>query len=213
MSSNHRFKNSALPSHGMTLVETVVVIAISTLLMLVITYSIQSLYKANSYTYAQAYEIDNARKGIVQWTRDVREMTYSEDGTFPLAVSEPHRIGFYSDVDRDESVEYVEYTLSTTTGSTTLMKNVYRAFGNPPTYSFATPTEKYKMSEFVQNRVQATSTFYYYDTNGVQVPVGGLLTDVRYIRAQIIVNIDPLRSPGEFMLRSSATPRNLKDNL
>lgn len=213
MLHSHGFRKSKHHTLGMTLVETVVVIAISTLLMLLISYSIQSLYKSNSYTFAQAYEIDNARKGIVQWTRDAREMTYGEDGTFPIAVSEPHRMGFYSDVDRDESVEYVEYVLSTTTGSTTLMKNVYRPSGTPLTYSFTTPNESYIMSEFVQNRLQATSTFYYYDTNGVQVPTGGLLTDIRYIRAQIIVNIDPLRSPGEFMLRSSATPRNLKDNL
>jgi hypothetical protein len=31
--------------------------------------------------------------------------------------------------------------------------------------------------------------------------------------AKIIVNIDPVRDPGEFMLKSSAALRNLKPNL
>jgi Tfp pilus assembly protein PilV len=203
----------ASQNSGLTLIETLVVITISTLILLTLTYSIQSFYKTNSDTFAQAQEVDIARRGIVQWTRDAKEMVFSADGTFPLAVMEPHRMAFYSDVDRDDTVEYVEYNLSTSTGSTTLMKYVYNPSGSPLTYSFGVPSETFIMSEFVQNRLQATSTFYYYDTDGVRVLPGGLLTDVRYVTAQLIVNVDPIRSPGEFMLRSSATARNLKDNL
>lgn len=193
---------------GLTLVETVVAIGLYTILSLVLFESVQSLYQNNAYSFAQADEVSNARRGLYTVAQDMREMTFGEDGTFPVVVKEPDRIGFYSDIDSDDSVEYVEYGLATTT----FYKHTYNATGSPPVYS-AIPDETIVLSEFVQNNLNGTSTFFYYDTNNMLLGTSSLLTDVRYIRTQIIVNIDPLRSPGEFMLQSGVAPRNLKDNL
>jgi len=194
---------------GLTLVETVVAIGIYTVLMLAITASITSIYQTNSYTLSQANEVDNARRGMTQWNRDTKEMLVAEDGTFPLAVIEEHKLGYFSDTDQDLNVEYVEYILA----STTLTKYVYNATGTPATYDFTTPDTQETLSLFVQNLNQSTSTFFYFDETGAALSSTSPLVDVKYIKAQIIVNIDPFRSPGEFMLRSSIAPRNLKDNL
>lgn len=199
-----------LTQPGFTLVETIVVISIYTIMTLVIYTSILNLYRSNSYTIEQSYEVDHARRGLQTWLTDVREMTYADDGTFPVAVMEAHRLGFYSDVDKDSTVEYVEYQLSTTT----LFKRTFEPTGYPPVYNLTTPTKVEILSEYVQNLIQATSTFRYFNNTGSQLAApSSLLTDVRYLEAQAIVNIDPLRSPGEFLLRSGVTPRNLKDNL
>ena len=195
---------------GMTLVEMLVVIGIFTLLSGAIYGTIQALYQYNGYAYAQAAEVDNARRGLNTFSRDVREMTYAEDGSFPIVLNTEYLMGFYSDIDKDNNVEYVEYELATTT---MFYKRVYNPTGNPPTYDFNNPDEEIILSEYVQNIQEATSTFQYFDSNGVQLDETSLLTDIRYIRAQIIVNIDPVRSPGEFLLRTSIAPRNLKDNL
>jgi type II secretory pathway pseudopilin PulG len=200
----HRFSQS-----GMTLAETIVAVSLYTILSLVLFTAIQSIYQTNAYNFDQADEVNNARRGLYTITRDMREMTFGEDGTFPVVVKEPNLIGFYSDIDRDDSVEYVEFELA----STTFYKYVYNATGSPPAYDFTTPDETNIISEYVQNSVNGTSTFFYYDTNNQPLDSSSLLTDVRYIRTQIIVNIDPLRSPGEFMLQSGVAPRNLKDNL
>jgi len=193
----------------MTLIETVVVIGIYSILTLAITSSITSLYKTNSYALSQANEVDNARRGITQWNRDSKEMTQGEDGTFPIAVIQEHRLGYFSDTDQDDSVEYVEYILA----STTLTKYVYNPSGTPATYDFSTADSQVTLSRYVQNIDQATSTFFYFDESGTALSSTSPLVDVKYIKAQIIVNIDPFRSPGEFMLRSSIAPRNLKENL
>jgi type II secretory pathway pseudopilin PulG len=194
---------------GMTLVEVVVVIGIYTILLLAITASISSLYQTNSYAIAEADEINNARRGMTQWSRDVKELTTAEDGNFPIAIIEEHRFGYYSDTDQDDAVEYVEYILATTT----LTKYSYDPTGSPATYNLTLPDKKETLSLYVQNINQGTSTFMYFDDAGTQLSSTSHLINVRYIRAQIIVNIDPNRSPGEFMLRSSIAPRNLKDNL
>lgn len=194
---------------GFTLVETVVVIGVYAILILAITGSTAALYKTNSYVLGQANEIDNARRGMTQWNRDTKEMILAEDGTFPLAVIGEHHLGYFSNTDQDPDVEYVEYILA----STTLRKFVYKATGTPASYDFSVPDEEQILSLFVQNINQATSTFFYFDETGAALSSTSPLVDVKYIKAQIIVNIDPYRSPGEFMLRSSIAPRNLKDNL
>ncbi len=195
---------------GFTLVEVIVVIALNTMLMLVISTSIASLYRMNSYSFAQANEIEASRRAVGVWVRDAREMTYAANGAYPVAVLEDYRLGFYSDIDRDAFVEYVEYVLA----STTLTKRTYNPVGYPPTYSTTTPDLIETLSEFVQNIDQNQPVFTYFDVDGVELSTSSpMLSDVRYVQLRIIVNIDPLRSPGEFLLRGSATPRNLKDNL
>jgi hypothetical protein len=103
----------------------------------------------------------------------------------------------------------VEYILATTT----LTKYTYNPSGAPVFYDLTTPDTVELLSEYVQNINQATSTFFYFDNAGNALTAASPLIDVRFIQMQIIVNIDPQRNPGEFMLRSSSAPRNLKDNL
>lgn len=194
---------------GMTLVEMVIAIGIYTILMLAVMTSVASLYRSNAYAIEQSGEVDSARRGVTQWNRDVKEMTTAEDGTWPIAIIEQHRLGYYSDTDQDDSVEYVEYILATTT----ITKYTYNPTGTPATYDLTSPDSEETLSEYVQNINQATSTFFYYDNNGAALASTSPLIDIRFIQMQVIVNIDPDRNPGEFMLRSSLAPRNLKDNL
>jgi hypothetical protein len=187
----------------------VVVVSLYTIILLAVGNSISSFYKYNAYSFAQSSQVAEARRGINRMVRDIREMTYGDEGSYPLLVMEEHKIGFYSDIDRDDSVEYVEFSVS----STTLEKNIYNATGSPPTYSTSTIAETHTLSTYVQNIPQATSTFVYYDVNGDEATATSTVTDIRYVEVRLIVNVDPIRDPGEFMLRSSSALRNLKDNL
>lgn len=200
---------TVLHKRGMTLVEVLVVSAIFTVVLQAITVGVIALYKSNAYALAQSYQVQYARQGISSMVRDIREMTYADDGTFPLARMEPNAIGFYSDIDRDKSVEYVEYELT----DTTLVKRIYNATGTPVTYDTASPDTTLTISEYVQNIDQATSTFYYFDTYGDPATPATTVTDIRYIGVQLIVNVKPLLDPGEFMLRGSAALRNVMDNI
>lgn len=193
----------------MTLVEMIVLISIYTILLLVINNTIVNLYQTNGYAFAQSEEVDNARRGMIELYSDVKEMTTAEDGTYPVAIIEPQRFGYYSDTDQDDSVEYVEYVLD----GTTFYKYIYDAVGTPSVYNLSSPSTVKTLSLYVQNINQATSTFFYYDDAGNELNSGSSIVAVKYIKAQLIVNIDPIRSPGEFMLRTSVAPRNLKTNL
>lgn len=200
------YTNNAL-SRGMTLVESVVFVAIFSLIMVTLAGSVAYFYRVNAYTIAQAYQIDYARRGLQSFTRDVREMTYADNGAFPLVVAEAHRLGFYTDIDRDNSVEYIEYAF--TNGSTTLQKNVYNATGTPLVYDTNNPDNTYILSEYIQNDLYSTSTFYYFDALGTMVTSTDDIAEITYVQAQLIVNVDPVRDPGEYLMRQSAAIRNL----
>jgi len=194
---------------GLTLVEMLVVLGIYSILLVAIGTGISAFYSFNAYTIAQAYQVYHARTGMQSVVRDIREMTYADDGAFPLEVMTASRVGFYSDIDRDASVEYVEYVLN----GTVLNKYVYNATGTTAVvYNTSTPDETYILSEYVQNEGQGIPMFTYYDGTGSLATASSTVTDIRYVQAEIIVNIDPIRDPGEFKLVSSAALRNLLEN-
>jgi len=195
---------------GFSLVEVIIVSTLYTILMLVISYTIMQLYQQNAYTFAQSHEIDLGRRGVMTWMTDARNMSLGADGSYALATLNPYEIAFYADIDKDSSVEYVRYVLE----GTTLYKYIHKASGFPAAYNRSTPTETHILSEYVQNQLQATPIFTYYGGDGLPLASpNAMVTDARYVHMMIIVNVDPLRSPGEFKLQGSITPRNLKDNL
>jgi hypothetical protein len=186
------------------------VVFMFSLLSLSITSMVTQLYKQNSYTLEQANEIEVARRGLSTWMQDAREMTYGANGAYPLATVQSNKIGFYCDIDKDSVVEYVEYVLATST----LYRYIYEATGSPVTYSTTTASRKDTLSQYVQNAGQSVSVFAYYDNAGAVIASPQTnLSNIRYITISLIVNIDPTRSPGEFMLKGSSAPRNLKDTV
>lgn len=202
---------NTIKQSGFSLIEALVIVALNTVLLLVITSTVTQLYKNHGYTFEQSNEIEVARKGLGTWVRDAREMTSGANGAFAIVRAGTSTIGFFSDIDKDNSIEYVEYSLGT---STTIRKYTYNPTGYPATYSTTTASSVEILSEYVQNGKQNSDIFKYYNSNGVLLASPqAMISDITYITMNIIVNIDPLRSPGEFMLQGSAAPRNLKTNL
>lgn len=204
----HHLKRSSVAQKGMTLVEVVMMTALFTILSFVVLNSIATFYRYNAYTIAQSYQVSHARRGVERLVQDMREMIYADDGSYPLVTMGSTSVSFYSDVDRDDSVEFVTYDLN----GSTFTKNIYEATGTPPIYSTSTPNQSITLSEYVQNNNQNTPVFTYYMNSGAEATASSTVTDVGYIGVNLIVNIDPVRDPGEFSLRSSASLRNINED-
>lgn len=205
-----KYKDYLKPTYslrGFTLVETLIVLAMFVVIITVLTEGIVSFYRLNGYTIAQSYQVDHARRGIDRMITDIREMAYADNGAYPLVKMNTREIGFFSDTEGSDSVEYIEYKLS----STTLYRKVFYATGTPLRYSTTTPNATSTVSEYVQNGLQSLPIFVYYDTEGNPATGTTTVTDIRYIETNLIINIDPIRDPGQYMLQSSAAPRNLKN--
>ncbi len=200
------YKNN---SKGMTLLEVLVSITIFSILMLTVNSAINQFYKTNTLVLAQNQSIDEARRGLDNWRNDTREMVVAADGSYPLSVASEHKMAYYSDIDQDNGIEYVEYILA----SSTLTRNVYNPVGSPPIYNLSgSPDISETISIYVRNLSKSTSTFLYYDGNNNQLTNDSLL-NIRYIVMRLYIDVDPNNPPGDFLLQAAVAPRNLKDNL
>jgi len=192
---------------GFTLIETVAVIGITALVFAAVSWAIVSFYRANSYIIHQAYAVGSARKGTEVMTREIREATYSDTGGYPVVSADTSEFVFYSDVDRDNSIERVRYFLD----GTDFKRGEIKASGDPLVYNAA--NEKISvLSEYVRN-TGSQPIFTYYDSSGNEVSDLSNVADITLVKTRLVVNVIEGRAPEEFTLRSTAQIRNLKTNL
>ncbi|HRH24374.1 MAG TPA: hypothetical protein PK109_02175 [Candidatus Paceibacterota bacterium] len=191
---------------GISLVETVVVIAITAMVAGSLLSAIRYFYVNNAYVFEAASSVDSARRGIATALSDLREASYADDGAYPLGSVATSSITFYSDVDADGGVERVKIWRV----SNTLYKVVTNASGNPPSYTGGGSSTT-TIATYLRN---ATSTplFAYYDANGTKLSTTSTpIASIATVAMTIQIDLNPNRAPNVFTLTGSATMRNLRD--
>lgn len=191
-------------SRGLSIIEMLVTVAVSTLILIAMVSFILSLYRTNIYAVEQSFAINSARRGIERMVRDMREATYSDEGSFPIISASPYEFYFYSDVDRDNNVERIRFYIE----NGLLKRAQTKATGTPPVYPGSANTTSL-ISDHVRNVVNGVPMFRYYDTVGNEVTNLSHVTDIAFVVARVIVDINPNRLPNDFVLQSSASLRNL----
>jgi len=200
-------KNSSFQK-GLTFIEMLVVIATSTIIMAAVASAIVFFYRTNTYTMEQALAINSARKGIEVAVRHIREAAYSDEGAYPVISIDANEFSFYSDIDQDVSVEKVRLFIEN--GS--FKEGITNSAGTPLMYT-GQPEEITILSDDVRNIEEATDIFTYYGSDGNEVTNYANVLDVTFAGIKLIVNINPARLPNQFELNSSATLRNIQNNL
>jgi len=189
----------------MTLIELLVTIAILTLVSIALMTLIQSFYKDNSYLMEETAALASTRSGVSDAIATIREATYGDDGSYPVASAGTSTITVYADVDDDDAVERVTYRLL----DGVLYRTVTDATGYPPSYSHATDATT-TIATYVRN-TGATPLFTYYDKAGAQLSTTSTPTaDISSVQVQLLVDLNPDRAPNVFTLIEKATLRNLQ---
>lgn len=98
---------------GFTLVETLVAVAIFTLILGAVATSVVMLYRTQGFGFQQALAINEARRGIETMVKEIREAKYGDDGSYPIERADDKQFIFYSDIDKDSDAERVRYFLGT----------------------------------------------------------------------------------------------------
>jgi prepilin-type N-terminal cleavage/methylation domain-containing protein len=191
---------------GFSLVEMLTVIAIMSMVGLAVTTMIQYFYQKNAYLLEQTDALDNARRTMLDAIRTLREASYGDDGSYPIASAATSTVTFYADVDNDGSVEKIRYYLS----NGTLYRGVTNSAGSPPVYT-GQPETISTVAAFVRND-STTPIFTYYDDTGATLSATS--TDASKISAvtvSIWIDLNPNRAPNVFNLSETATLRNLRN--
>ena len=194
-------------NNGFTLIETLVVIAVFVVIIGMVVFGIVFFYKTNAYTLEQTIAINDARNGIERTSQDIREATYSDQGVYPIYQMSATTLYFYSDVDKDNSVERVKFYLDT--DNSTFLREITNSSGNPLSYdgSYSTTTVEI-ISSHTRNNALSEKIFSYYDNDGVEITDYNKMLEVAFVKIKLIVNVNPYRAPSDFELRSSASLRN-----
>lgn len=197
-------KLTTINNTGFSLVETILVVAISTFVFLAMVSAINFFYRTNDYSVQQAAAITSARRGVENMVRDIREASYSNNGAYPVLEMSTSSFTFFSDIDQDEMVEQVRYFLDGTDFKLATTKPT----GNPPSYT--TGTENIQIvSDNVRNNAQNEPVFRYFNAAGQEMTDLEKREELAFVRVEVIVNVDPNRKPENITLHSSATMRNV----
>ncbi len=172
----------------------------------ILTQAVTLFYKSNTIVIEQQYQLDSARRGIERMITDIREASYGEDGSFPLAEMGSTSVTVFTDADGATGTERVRYSLI----NSTMQRNVVQPTGTPPKYLGAGATTS--LSEYVRNGEDGTRVFRYYDSNGAEVTNVADIASVVYVTASLVVDVTKVHQPGAFTLKASATMRNLRKN-
>jgi len=191
---------------GFTLVETLVVISITALISVTLGVLLSYFYKTNAYTLEQSTAVGQARRGVENAMRYLRQASYGSDGSYPIANVATSTITFYTNIDADPGVERMTYALI----RGTFYRVVTEPVGNPPSYTGTISTSTVAMA--VTNAT-STPVFRYFDDTGVELPAPVNIAKIASVKTTLTVDVNVKRTPIPFTLSGGATLRNLRDPL
>lgn len=201
------FSKQANGNGGFTLIETIVVISVTALISVTLGSILVYFYKTNAYTLEQSTAVAQARRGVEDAMRYLREASYGSDGSYPVGNAATSTITFYANMNNDAAIEQITYSLQ----KGVLYRVVLAPTGNPPLYSgtaFATST----ISNSVVND-SSSPVFHYFDDTGTELFTPVDVSKVSSIKTTLIIDVNKNRAPVSFTLSGGATLRNLSNRL
>ena len=152
-----RRRISKSDSGGFTLIELIVSLALVSAVLLAIGKFQSDAFQFNQIFSRQVRLRTDARRVLSEMVDEIRMMTISEEGVYPLLLAQDTAVTFYADYDNDGIVERIRYFAS----DGKLWKGTLEPTGNPLTYNDANEVVEEKLS-FVQT---TTPIFQFFDGN------------------------------------------------
>lgn len=191
--------------------EIVVVIGIFAAIAISIGNFQFDIFRNNRFSSDSLNTLHDARTIVSTMVKELRSASPGNTGAFTIVQAATNTLTFFSDTDGDSLKEQIRYYLATTT----LKKGVIKPTGNPLSYNSNNETFSY-LAYNIRNS-STTPLFEYFDTNymGTSSPLTQpvITTNVRLIKINLMIDVDPNRAPVIKTYTSQVSIRNLKDNL
>ncbi len=198
-------------SHGFTLIEMLVSIAVFTIIGAGIIMLFGSVFTSGGRLSILGANTDQARKNMFRFMQEIRNSATANTGAYPLAEASSQQITFYSNVDGGSDVERVRYYIS----NNKLYRGIVKPTGTPYTYNIANETSTLLQSDIANG---ANPLFYYYDGN--YTGTGSSLADPINLNSVKLVKMDlklynkaGKKQTNIYTISGSGSIRSLKTNL
>ncbi len=204
--------NNKKQNQGVTLIEVIVSVGIFAFASAIVFNFVVGGFRLQNFALDQSTAMSEARRGVEIMVREIRESQIADNGAYTIVTAEPQEFTFYSDTDKDTSVERVRYFLD----GTEFKKGVIEPRTNPVSYLQQDEVVTV-LTRYVRNGSVPIFTYYNGDWPGDSVnnplssPVD--ITEVRFLHVAMTINVRPNVAPTDFNLETDIQIRNLKDNL
>lgn len=207
--NNKLFRFQPAINPGYTLVEAAVALGLSTILLgLVIAFMI-AMNRMSFFLTDQSEAVATADKTVSLLSKQLRETSDGDNGSFAIDEAADHTLAFFSDIDADNSTEYIKYYLT----GTDLMRTTIEPTGVPAEYDVDDAQTVIVAAHIVNETYSGNPIFTYYDTENNLLAAPIELGAVTLVGIRIDVNINPNNIPDTHAIETKVQLRNLNDNL
>lgn len=197
---------------GLTIIETLVAIAIFVIGIEGVTLLFAKSWKANSFAFEMGQSAFAVSQGTNKISGYIRKARQGDDGSYPVKSADDNDLVLYSDFDKDGITERLHFYYS---GGKIYMGVTDPTGGIPKTYPAGDQTIQ-TISENIVNNA-STPVFYYYNkdypgdsvNNPLSSPVN--VSQVRLMKIYLQININPYSAPDNIEQQTFVEIRNLND--
>ena len=206
-------KNQRKNYPGMSLVEMLIAIGIFTIGILGFTQLFVRSWRQNAYTIEMVQTAMATSQGVNKMVQYLREVRQGDNGSYPVISANDNDLVVFGDYDKDDITERLHFYRN---GGDIIMGIRKPTTGLPKTYATGDAETKIIVSNIVNNA--ETPIFAYYNSSypedSVNNPIDtpAMVPNVRLIRIDLHMNIDPNRAPDNIQIQSFVEIRNLNDH-
>ena len=211
MRYNRLMAMRSFKNRGMTLVETLIALAIFVAVIVAVSAFQVNIFINRNTVSSSLQTVQDAQVVLRTMLSELRSAAPAVNGIYTIALAGTSTLSFFSDPKNVGQTEEITYSL---TGKT-LYRSVIIPSGSPLWYNPANQTT----SSLITNIRNSTSTpvFQYYDQNytGTSSPLAMPVnvSSVRLVSITLTLDTDPNRSPTPRTYTIQVSLRNLKTNL
>lgn len=197
---------------GLTLIETMIAIAIFVIGMEGFTALYSNAWRNNSYTLEMGQSSMAVSMGLNKMVNYIRGARQSDSGEYALKSASSNDLVLYSDYDKDNITERLHFYKD---GQNILM-GIRKPSGTLPKTYLSGDEGTITIAKNIVNTA-SEPIFYYFDKEfagdssdpPLSAPVN--VSDVRIIKIHLKININPNRAPDNVEMQSFVEMRNLND--
>lgn len=193
---------------GMSLVEMLVAIAVMSIVMLGVTQFFVHIWPMNQFAIDSAEAQLVANQSVTRLTSLFRNMRQSDAGEYALLAVGSEGVAFFADVDADGDVERLRVFRE----DSDLRMGTIEPAGTPVSYPLDQETLS-TLATHVRNGSGGlpSEMFHYFDEGNHELTGSFSISDVRMIKIDIFIDINPSLSPEPVHFESFASIRNLSE--
>ncbi|MEK7549874.1 MAG: hypothetical protein AAB519_02755 [Patescibacteria group bacterium] len=197
---------------AMTLIETLVAIAVMMIAMQGFTYLFTKVWATNGFILEAGMASAAASRATNQIVIQLRGVKQADNGDYPIDAADDFSLTIYADADDDGVTEKVRYFLDQPNDQMKIGITEPDTSVQPPTYTGVETVTV--MTNYVVNESDDPVFYYYNDdypgdttTNPLTTPAS--IASIQLVRVHLLVNIDPINAPNNINIESFVDLRNL----